>query len=106
MKARTTKKELRTLPNLYGFWYCSIWYLLSPFDPIYYTAWIYGRCEDVYKIGDYYISTWYSSTWKSIDYKIVEKYNNKAKELDLPFEQRKRKCEKLIEKMIKEGSSK
>ena len=104
MKVRTTKKELRTLNNLFSFWYCEIWYLLSPFDPIYYTAWICGRCEDVYKFDDFYISTGYSSTWKRIDYKIAEKYNEKAKNLNGDRNERKEKCLKLIKNMIKEWS--
>lgn len=105
MKCKTTKKQLKNLYNLYKFGYCEIQYLLQPFSPIYYTAWIYGRCEDVYKIGDFYISTWYSPTGESVDYNLYKKYEAKAQKLWYCWDKRRAKCEKLIIKMLEEAKA-
>lgn len=81
MKIKTTTKNIRYLDPI-AFGYCEIQDFERFFwDPLYYTAWIYGWKQDTYKVGSYYISTGYSPVWKHINYDLLKKYRIKLEKL-------------------------
>ena len=104
MKAQITQKQARDCVSI-AFWYCQAYYLLKAYEPIYYTAWIYGRKSDIYNIDWIYISTWYWPVGEHLDYKLVDKYNKKAEKIwnnrDEKRETRKNKVNKLLNKLLK-----
>lgn len=104
MKVRTTQKTIRELKPI-CFWYCKIQELLHFENPIFYTAWQYGRKADTYNIDWLWIETGYSTTGNinEIPYKITQEYEKKAKEQrkeNLTREQRKEKNRELLKEMI------
>lgn len=86
MKTRILQRELRELSPIVYFRYCEIQYLLQFESPIYYTAGIYWRKADIYRIEIFwhtvYIYKGYGTKgniW-SIPYKITQEYEMKARE--------------------------
>ena len=114
MKFKTTSKQMRA--NYYQVietGYCSMQSLLKYTSPIAYSAGVYGWNCDYYEVNGVLICTGYrgmfSKNTKS-DYKLVSKYEQKARIIDtnydLDYEVRKRKVNKLLEKFISEAISK
>ena len=102
MKTQITRKEARTL-GLLGLHDAQN--LLRPFDAVHYTAWIYGRNEDLYYIAWQRFTTWYRPTaYKFLDYDYVKDYDDKAKEImedrELNREQRRELVYNLIVEML------
>lgn len=103
------KKDLKEM-NVLKFWYCEIYYITQALDQVWYTCWIYGRNEDIYKLpnSSYFISTWYRPTWerptneKKRDNLEKTLKKNKAKRLQVDRDKRKRKIQKKIEKLLNE----
>lgn len=104
MKARITRKEAKQCLSL-STGYCTIQYLLQYESPVFYTAWMYGRCADVYKVWSIYISTWYDVIWPRADYDTAKKYDLKAQKIinsDLERRQKQKKINKLLSAFISE----
>ena len=105
MKVRTTQKTIRELKPI-CFWYCEIQNLLRYENPIFYTAWQYGRKADTYNIDWIWIETGYSTTGNinEIPYKTTQEYEKKAQEigrqLGITYEERKEKNRELLKEMI------
>lgn len=85
MKFKTTNRELKNkVASRYLFktGYCNLQHLLHFTSPIAYASGVYGWNYDVYKIDDVYITTGYRSmVGQPIDYKLIEKYDNAAREI-------------------------
>lgn len=104
MKARITRKQARQCLSL-STGYCTIQYLLQYESPVFYTAWVYGRRADVYKVGSFYISTWYDVIWPRANYDTARKYDLKAEKIicsDLGRRQKQKKVNKLLNDFISE----
>ena len=111
MSIQLTKKQARELEPI-SFGYCEIYNLLLPFTPKFYTAWIYGRNEDLVEFEGVRLSSGYRTTGRrlDLDYKIIEKYNKKADKLyhdySIPYEKRANKVKKLLRDMLIKGGVK
>lgn len=103
MKAKITDKQARDYVS-FSIGYCDAQYLLKAYNPLYYTAGIYGRKSDIYYINGLYIATGYGPVWERIDYELVRRYDRKASEIwgdyDTPYEKRQKKVEKLLNKLL------
>ena len=80
MKFEVTKKEMRR-EEVYSVGYCKLQFLLRFEDPIAYSVSVYGWACDYYKVGNIYISTGYSPIGKKVDYKLIQKYEAKARKI-------------------------
>lgn len=114
MKQQITNYQAKQLRNLYWFWYCEIQELLTYEDPIYYTAGIYWRKADFYKIEDpdtfeyYRISTWYWSEGIRINYELTRQAEQQARKIGqnknyYNYKARRLRNRKRIIKLIREG---
>lgn len=108
MKARITDKEAKDYVS-FSIGYCDAQYLLRAYNPLYYTAGIYGRKSDIYLINGLYIATGYGPVWERIDYDLTRKYDKKASEIwsnyDEPYEKRQKKVEKLLTKLLEKAKT-
>lgn len=110
MKFKTTSKAMReNYHNAIKLGYCEAQTLLSDYEPIAYSAGIYGWNCDYYLIDNVLIVTGYRDMFgRDIPYKIVDKYEQKAEKIkfnyDLAYEVRKRRINKLLHKFLAEIS--
>lgn len=108
MKARITDKEAKDYVS-FSIGYCNAQYLLRAYNPLYYTAGIYGRKSDIYYINGLYIATGYGPQGPRIDYNLTRKYDKKASEIwsnyDEPYEKRQKKVEKLLTKLLEKAKT-
>lgn len=84
MKIKVSKKEIRnSYFQIVGVPYCDLQYLLRNEKADYYSAGVYGWSCDYYKFEDLgvIISTGYGYIGERADYKLVEKYNDKARKM-------------------------
>jgi len=82
-KIKATKKEMRKNYKILGVGYCSMQCLLSYISPIAYSCGINGWSCDYYSVNGVIISTGYDpikSKNMTTDYKLINEYNNRAKE--------------------------
>lgn len=114
MKLKTTKKEIKE--NSYyilSIGYCDAWYLLKGVNPFSYCSNIYGWACDNYEINtgkhNIIISTGYdpiNTRYLKLPkdfYKIIDKYNEKAKKINseaIGWEKVQKKLVKLLYKFI------
>lgn len=108
MKFKTTSKQMReNYHNAVKLGYCEAQILLSGYEPIAYSAGIYGWNCDYYLVDNLLIVTGYRGLFgRDIPYKIVDKYEKKASNIqhnyDIPYESRKRRINNLLHKFIAE----
>jgi hypothetical protein len=104
MKLQTTKKQIRAnFSKIISIPYCDAQYLLNYKSPFAYSAGIYGWACDYYQINNVCISTGYNPIGTQIDYKALQTLENAAREVccsDLSFEQKEKKIDLLIDKLI------
>lgn len=108
MKFKTTKKAVKD-----GYWkcisvgYCDLQYLLQFKSPVAYTCGVYGWNADIYDFGNIAIVTGYRPFGIHIDYDIVRKYNDLAKDFisdyNIDYEERKRRADALLEDFISDA---
>ncbi len=82
MKLEITKKAIRDLDQtILKIGYCSAQYLLR-FQPKFaYSAGKYGWSCDYYEVNGVIISTGYFPIGKEVEYKLVQEYDDKAREI-------------------------
>lgn len=107
MKIKTTKKEIqKSFKNIICVGYGDLQNLLSYTDVVFYTCGVYGWNADVYKINNNtIICTGYRPFGNIKNYKLIEKYENKAKKIkenNFCYEEIKQKLNKLLNDFIKE----
>lgn len=111
MKIKVKQSDLKEYYNVIRVGYCNAYNLLRDIEPVYYTNGIYGWLQDTYYVdSDTIISTGYAPVRGKYnnydDYKIICKYEDKAKKIwnneDITYDKRKKKVEKLREKFINE----
>lgn len=106
MKKLMTKKAIKERYNtILKIPYCSLQGLLFYLEPKYYSTRIEGWACDYYDIDGICISTGYSPIGQEIDYNVINKYNNKAVEINNQYndyEIRKQKITILLDQFIKE----
>lgn len=82
MKVRTTKRKVMNETWCISVPYCALQDLLTYESPIYYTTGVYGWNADVYMIEGLAIVTGYRPFGNiKVDYSVIEKYEQKAKEI-------------------------
>lgn len=107
MKIKTTKKQIKDYYNkIYSISYCNAQYLLDGVSPFAYSSGVYGWSCDYFEIDNICISTGYSPIGEVINYDLVKKYDNKAKNIlndySIDYQKRKNKVNKLLVKFINE----
>jgi hypothetical protein len=104
MKLQTTKKQIKAnFSKIISIPYCDAQYLLNFKKPFAFSAGVYGWACDYYEIGHVCISTGYSPIGTQIDYKALQALENEASNVcysNLSFEQKSKKIDLLIEKLI------
>lgn len=111
MKLKTTRKEIKNnVPEKY-IWkagYCSMQHLLYYKNPIAYTSGVYGWNFDLYDIGGVYFTTGYRNMiGKQVDYDLLNKYEDQAKEIinlrgKYEYDEKKDLVNNLLKEFIKE----
>ena len=99
MKARITDKDARDCVS-FAIGYCDAQYLLRAFNPVFYTAGVYGRKSDIYNINGLYIATGYGPVGEHIDYDTVRKFDKKAQKIWSNYEEKREKRAKKVEKLL------
>lgn len=107
MKFKTTKKAvLGSNTRVYKLGYCDLSNLLMYHEPIAYTSGVYGWNADIYQIGDTTIVTGYRPFGEQVDYTMVKKYKELARNcLDADpyqYEVNKKDMEELLQAFINE----
>ena len=107
MKIKTTKKQIKDYYNkIYSIGYCHAQYLLQGVSPFAYSSGAYGWSCDYFEIENICISTGYSPIGEYVNYDLVKKYDNKAKNIlndySIDYQKRKNKVNKLLLKFINE----
>lgn len=108
MKIRVKEKDIKEgFKNIICVGYCDIQYLLYYKEADFYTAGAYGWKADFYKINNNtIISTGYAPIGTIRNYKINEKYDEKARKIvlnyDMKYETKVKKLDKMIEKYVNE----
>lgn len=109
MKVQVTKRMIKeNYTNIIEVSYCELQHLLRYEDARFYTAGIYGWSADIYEIDRNTVIVTGYSPFGNIrpDYKMVRKYDEKAREIhydyDKTYEQNRKRLSKLLEKFIKE----
>lgn len=110
MVKQLTKKQVQEYyNNIISVGYCDIQFLLQGMEREGYTAGIYGWNADIYEIDKTTaIVTGYrpfgniSSNEKGLNKKYNEKARTISNNLDLTWEQKKNKLNKLLQKYVKE----
>lgn len=108
MEIKVSKKEIRnSYFQIVGVPYCDLQYLLRNEKADYYSAGVYGWSCDYYKFEELgvIISTGYSYIGERADYKLVEKYNNKARKMwyeSKDYYKTAKQVHKLLLKFIEE----
>jgi hypothetical protein len=109
MKVKVSKKEIRgSGSTIIGIPYCDLQYLLRNEAADYYSAGVYGWNCDYYKFEELgvIISTGYDYIGTKADYKLVEKYNNKAQKMwneSKDYYKTAKQVHKLLLKFIEEA---
>ena len=110
MKIKVNQKTLKeNYKNIICIGYCNIQYLLNGIEPRFYGCGVYGWNWDGYELdGSTLIVTGYRPFGNvRIDYKIQQKYEEKARKIwldnSIPYQKQKAKSNKLLEKFIEEG---
>jgi hypothetical protein len=110
-KIKASKRDMAKNYKIIGIGYCKAQHLLKGIDPIAYSVGVYGWACDYYQFENVVISTGYSyinSKNVFIDYKTIERYENKARALwgeNKPYHETKRKVNKLLLKMVKKATT-
>lgn len=106
MKLKVSKKELLKRGNVVL--HCGngeLQNLLSYTNPFAYSARLEGWACDYYEIDDVIISTGYSPIGKKVNYDIMKKYEEKARNINkksITFEESRKEIGKLALEFIKE----
>ena len=105
-KIKVSKNDVKNCyKKILAVGYCDLQYLLKYEDALFYSSGVYGWCCDYYIFEDCIISTGYSPVGDWIDYDLVKKYNNKARELSYSnYEEQKKEVKRLLKKFIKEAT--
>ena len=102
MKTKVTNKEVRrNFSTIISIGYCRAYTLLRRISPFGYNCGVYGWNCDFYEVDGVCISTGYRPIGKSVDYSILNKYNNIAKELSREQDSDE-KFDNLVHEFIKE----
>jgi hypothetical protein len=105
MKTKVTNKEVRrNFSTIISIGYCSACFLLRRITPFGYSCGVYGWNCDFYEIDGVCISTGYRPIGKSVDYRILKKYDNRAKELSKE-QDNDEKFDDLLHEFIKETTN-
>ena len=107
MKLKTTKKAMRdSKKDIVSIGYCELQTLLDDSNAFAYSAGISGWACDYFEVDNVIISTGYNPIGRSIDYKIVTKYEKRAKVIrynsDETWTTKEKKLSRLLSKFIKE----
>lgn len=108
MKVKVTEKQIKEgFKNIICVGYCELQHLLNCKDPEYYTSGTYGWNANIYKINNNtVIVTGYRPFGKISNWKLVKKYEEKACKIDhdwdIPYKEKTKKLEKLLQKFIDE----
>lgn len=108
MKTLFTKKAIRNMNyKVLAIGYCELQNLLACENEFGYSAGVYGWSCNYYYTTDpnIIISTGYSTVGEHVDYAIIEKYENLAREVRknyLPWEAEKAELQKLMAAFLKE----
>lgn len=83
MKYKTTAKAVKDgYVKVFSVGYCDVQTLMNYRNPVAYTCGVYGWNADIYELKPQIaLVTGYRPFGEHIDYKIVEKYEKKAKEI-------------------------
>ena len=102
MKFKTTDKFLRESGRkIFKIPYCRLQYLLQYKAPIAYNCDIFGWRYDVYDLNSFVITTGYQPIGNTLDYALIKRYDNKARDLS-----RKEDIDLLLEMFIEEVQEK
>lgn len=109
-KIKTTAKAIKSAYcNIITVGYCDLYYLLTYFEPAYYTAGVYGWNCDVYIIdSNTVIATGYRPVSGNMhNYEITQKYNEKARDAiysdrDVDYRTKKSKASKMLSAYVNE----
>lgn len=106
MKLQVTKKAIRqNYDKILKIGYCKLSNLLMYENAFAYSCGIYGWSCDYYNVDNVIISTGYDPTGQNVDYKICQKYDQKARKIYddnvLNYEQKAKKVNNLLKKFIK-----
>lgn len=107
MKVKVKESDLKnSYCKIISIGYCGAQYLLRYVEPYYYTCGVYGWKSDNYVVNGVLISTGYAPINGLRNYELVKKYEAKAEKINLSstleWEEKKKKTNKLLEKLINE----
>ena len=106
MKVQVTKKQIKAnYSKIISIGYCNAQYLLNYPNPFAYSAGVDRSSCDYYQFDNVIISTGYNPIGEKPDYKLMKKYEEKAKKICLSspsHDENRKKLEKLIKKFILE----
>lgn len=107
-KIKIGKREAtEVFENIYAVGYCEVQYLTSTKNPVAYSSGVYGWSCDYYYFEDekITISTGYSPVGKRLDYKLVQKYEDKARKIyynTADYKETQKKLKSLLKRFLKE----
>lgn len=107
MKVKVNESDLKNSYNkIISIGYCEAQFLLRFTEPYYYTCGVYGWKSDNYVLNGVLISTGYAPINGIKNYDLVKKYEEKARKINLDcklkWEDKKKKTNKLLEKLVNE----
>ena len=107
MKVKAKQSDLKNSYNkIISIGYCEAQFLFRFTEPYYYTCGVYGWNSDNYVLNGVLISTGYAPINGLRNYDLVKKYEEKARKINLnsklKWEDKMKKTNKLLEKLINE----
>lgn len=107
MKVKVKESDLKnSYTKIISMGYCEAQSLLRYIEPYYYTCGVYGWKSDNYVLNGVLISTGYAPISGARNYDLIKKYETKAQKIqsnsNFNWEQKKKKTNKLLEKLINE----
>jgi hypothetical protein len=103
----TRKEIINRFKYVYSVGYCDLWHLLQYQNKIGYNAGVYGWNYDIFALdcNNIAICTGYRGMpGKNIDHAIIKKYEEKARKISsdyaIPWDKKKTKINKLLDKFI------
>jgi hypothetical protein len=105
MKAKVTKSQVKqNFTTILSIGYCDIQYLTRFKNPFAYSSGQNGWSCDYYEVENTCLSTGYSPIGKNVDYKLIAKYEEKAKKIinnyDLDYKLKEKRVNKLLVEFI------
>lgn len=106
MTYKTTMKTVKSgYCNIYSIGYCGAYHLLRLKEPVAYTSGIDGHNADIYDIGGgNAIATGYRPFGKKVNYDMLRKYDNRARELStgIPWDEYQIYLTEIYDEFIQE----